>query len=391
MHNEETKTTSAPRRAMHGPGGRGGVAEKPKDFGNAIKKMVHYLHDFVPMIIVALVLASLSSVFSIIGPNKLSDLTDTITEGITLDADKLQDVTNEFSSVMDSDRIQTTLTTIATPSLTDHEIETVLEGDFSASVKNSFARFFNTLNFYRAVVNDPNLDFANHYKIKIGHDHNAYVETRNITQKMLKEVKEEVYALSEFLTVSGRISDYSVKFEFLRNLAPNDKDFGPLTFNPDGTVHFNYYNEKALASKGVFIQSDTNFFKRVMNALFDGPIQQETNSALQEFTIVKNMLEEYRKNMVDEIGNLNNFAFPSKVMLDQWNSDGSRIYSSGSPNLRSLYVGTPLDEMISNTAKLTYNTNKWYKMFKGIGLGLLGVTVLSQFFFGGSKKVDKKK
>ncbi len=260
-----------------------------------------------------------------------------------------------------------------------------------SSVKNSFARFFNTLNFYRAVVNDPNLDFANHYKIKIGHDHNAYVETRNITQKMLKEVKEEVYALSEFLTVSGRISDYSVKFEFLRNLAPNDKDFGPLTFNSDGTVHFNYYNEKALASKGVFIQSDTNFFKRVMNALFDGPIQQETNSALQEFTIVKNMLEEYRKNMVDEIGNLNNFAFPSKVMLDQWNSDGSRIYSSGSPNLRSLYVGTPLDEMISNTAKLTYNTNKWYKMFKGIGLGLLGVTVLSQFFFGGSKKVDKKK
>lgn len=141
MHNEETKTTSTPRRAIHGPGGRGGVAEKPKDFGNAIKKMVHYLHDFVPMIIVALVLASLSSVFSIIGPNKLSDLTDTITEGITLDADKLQDVTNEFSSVMDSDRIQTTLTTIATPSLTDHEIETVLEGDFSASVKNSFRTF----------------------------------------------------------------------------------------------------------------------------------------------------------------------------------------------------------------------------------------------------------
>ena len=38
MHNEETKTTSTPRRAMHGPGGRGGVTEKPKDFGNAIKR-----------------------------------------------------------------------------------------------------------------------------------------------------------------------------------------------------------------------------------------------------------------------------------------------------------------------------------------------------------------
>ena len=140
MHNEETKTTT-PRRAMHGPGGRGGVAEKPKDFGTAIKKMVHYLHDFVPMIIIALVLASLSSVFSIVGPNKLSDLTDAITDGITLDKDTLQNVTNEFSTVMDNNRIETTLATIATPSLTDEEINTILNGDFSIDVKNQFRSF----------------------------------------------------------------------------------------------------------------------------------------------------------------------------------------------------------------------------------------------------------
>lgn len=141
MHNEETKTTRTPRRTMHGPGGPGGVAEKPKDFGNAIKKMIHYLHDFVPMIIIALVLASLSSIFSIIGPNKLSDLTDEITEGITLDANKLQNMTTEFSTVMDKNRITTTVTAIASPSLTDDEIETVLKGDFSPAEKNAFRQF----------------------------------------------------------------------------------------------------------------------------------------------------------------------------------------------------------------------------------------------------------
>lgn len=144
MHKEETKTT-APRRAMHGPGGRGGVAEKPKDFGNAIKKMVHYLHDFVPMIIIALVLASLSSVFSIVGPNKLSDLTDAITEGITLDKDTLQNVTEEFSTTMNNDRIESTIATIVTPSLTDEEIATVLKGDFSVDVQNQFRTFLQNI------------------------------------------------------------------------------------------------------------------------------------------------------------------------------------------------------------------------------------------------------
>ncbi len=272
------------------------------------------------------------------------------------------------------------------------EVSRSFVNDNLSNVKNSFARFFNTLNFYRAVVNDPSLDFANHYKIKIGSDENAYIETRNITQKMLKEVKEEIYALSEFLAVSGRISDYSVKFEFLRNLTPNDKDFGPLSFNPDGSINFKYYNKKALASNGVFIPSDTNFFKRVMNVLYDGPIQPETEAALGEKApMVKNILEEYRKNMVDEVGNLNNFALPSKVMLDQWTKDGARIYSKGSPSLRSLYVGTPLDEMIANSVKLTYNTNKWLKIFGWTTGGLYAFTVLSQLFFGGSKKVDKKK
>lgn len=75
MSNEEVRR---PRRM--GPGPR--VAEKPKDFKSAIKKTISYLHKFMPLIIVALVLASISSILSIIGPNKLKDLTNVITEGL---------------------------------------------------------------------------------------------------------------------------------------------------------------------------------------------------------------------------------------------------------------------------------------------------------------------
>lgn len=58
------------------------VAEKPKDFKTAIRNLVHYLNKLFPLIVVALILSSFSSVLTIIGPNKLSDLTDEITKGL---------------------------------------------------------------------------------------------------------------------------------------------------------------------------------------------------------------------------------------------------------------------------------------------------------------------
>lgn len=58
------------------------VAEKPKDFKSAIRNLVHYLNKLFPLIVVALILSSFSSILTIIGPNKLSDLTDEITKGL---------------------------------------------------------------------------------------------------------------------------------------------------------------------------------------------------------------------------------------------------------------------------------------------------------------------
>lgn len=58
------------------------VAEKPKDLKKALRKMTHYLKKYIPFIVIALVLSALGSVLSIIGPNKLSNLTDEITKGL---------------------------------------------------------------------------------------------------------------------------------------------------------------------------------------------------------------------------------------------------------------------------------------------------------------------
>lgn len=91
MNNEEKQTKR--NIPHHGPGR---VNEKPKDFKLAIKKLVHYLKPFMVPIIVALILSVLSSVLSIIGPNKLSDLTDEISKGLGINTKNMELITNDI-------------------------------------------------------------------------------------------------------------------------------------------------------------------------------------------------------------------------------------------------------------------------------------------------------
>ena len=65
-----------------GPGMRGAPGEKAKDFKSAIKRLFKELKSFRILIFIALVLASLGSVMSIVAPNRLSNLTDEISKGL---------------------------------------------------------------------------------------------------------------------------------------------------------------------------------------------------------------------------------------------------------------------------------------------------------------------
>ena len=61
----------------------GRVPEKSKDFKGSMKKIIKSLSPWRIMIIISLSLAMISAILALIAPNKLSDLTDYITEGIT--------------------------------------------------------------------------------------------------------------------------------------------------------------------------------------------------------------------------------------------------------------------------------------------------------------------
>ncbi len=64
----------------HGPMGRGG--EKPQNFGKSIARLITYCKKYLPAILIAVTLAIVGTIFNIIGPGKLSDITDLIISGL---------------------------------------------------------------------------------------------------------------------------------------------------------------------------------------------------------------------------------------------------------------------------------------------------------------------
>jgi ATP-binding cassette subfamily B protein len=82
--NVNAKDTSLPSVAGGaGPGlllgGRGGG--KAKDMKKTLKRLVAYMKSYMPMIVISLVLVSVGTVFNLIGPNLIREITDLIVEG----------------------------------------------------------------------------------------------------------------------------------------------------------------------------------------------------------------------------------------------------------------------------------------------------------------------
>ncbi|MBD7968267.1 ABC transporter ATP-binding protein [Paenibacillus gallinarum] len=71
-----------------------GSTEKANDFQKTIKKLVVYSKGFTPFIVIALILAIISTAFTVYGPDLLSQLTDTIQKGLftSIDLEAVQKI-----------------------------------------------------------------------------------------------------------------------------------------------------------------------------------------------------------------------------------------------------------------------------------------------------------
>lgn len=109
MNNRDNENKVPQRRMSRSNRGN---FEKPKNLSLTVKKLFSYLKSFMPFIIVALIFAGASSVFSIIGPNKLSDLTDELSKGLVLDKNKIEVISKDISSTLNEENIKEITTKI---------------------------------------------------------------------------------------------------------------------------------------------------------------------------------------------------------------------------------------------------------------------------------------
>lgn len=157
MNNEEEKVTKSPRR---GPGGHGpgGNFEKAKDFKGSMLRLAKELNKFKVLIIIALFLAALGSVLSIMAPNKLSKLTDEISEGLVINSKNLKQIITKTTSSLNEEKMkevipsilemkldQNTMVTIMTSSLISDEDKAIFKEKFASVDQTNQQEMFNMI------------------------------------------------------------------------------------------------------------------------------------------------------------------------------------------------------------------------------------------------------
>ena len=89
---------------MPRPGPR--TNEKSKDFFGSMKRLLKNLNPWKYVVIFALILAMVSAILSLIAPNKLSDFTDIITDGLKPNTTKLEEITTSIMNNFDTVKLQ---------------------------------------------------------------------------------------------------------------------------------------------------------------------------------------------------------------------------------------------------------------------------------------------
>ena len=224
------------------------------------------------------------------------------------------------------------------------------------NVKNSFNWFLAFMDFNRRIATLTNVQ-ALHSGLR-------------------REVKEEMVALSKMMMLQGHAADFATKFYFKRNPFPIE-DYSQIEVNA-GKVVNKYLGHSG--NKRVDIPQNASFFDESMKLMFENALHPETENILKRNAML-DQISSYRADVLNYIGKDYYFAKPKHLVR------GQTMMSSA--NKRFLLLGAAPDEMMSKVGKQAFNSRKWLKMFGGFGAGLLGVSIIAQFFFGRMKTPER--
>ena len=138
---ENKKNVKVP---THGP--HRGVGDKAKDFKGSITRLFKELKSFKVAIFIALILAALGSVLSIMTPNRSSDMVDEIAKGLVVNTKNMKKLTKEISNNFSEDKIGTRMQEILSMNIGPDTMNQVLMNpNISLEEKSKFSLFMQEL------------------------------------------------------------------------------------------------------------------------------------------------------------------------------------------------------------------------------------------------------
>lgn len=183
---------------------RNKVAEKPKDFKKSIARLFKSLGKFRILIISSLILASLSSLLSLVSPNLLKDLTDKISEGVIINTTNLNLLQEDILKNVKEDNFSNEVNNILDLKLDEKAIN---------KIKTSSSVSIEDMEKFNSIINNPNNQNNNIYKeipISI-----YYVLLEDTTYKDILITKEDKI---KFLEVLNGIKKDSKDYSFVKEI-----------------------------------------------------------------------------------------------------------------------------------------------------------------------------
>ncbi len=114
--------------------------QKAENFKEAMKRTIKELKSFHVLIIISLILACAGSILTIFTPNILSDMTDSISDGLKINQDNLDLLTKEMQNQLNDEKMQT----IIKMDLSEENIKKVMHSSsISEEEKSNFNAFLN--------------------------------------------------------------------------------------------------------------------------------------------------------------------------------------------------------------------------------------------------------
>ena len=130
----------------HGPGANMNAPEHAKDFKGAIKRLVKELDRYKVLVIIAFVLAILGSVISILAPDKLSELTDEISEGLVINQENMKKLSTTVEKSVSEDKLSKVIPEMLDINLSSESMASVLSNpSIKAKDKSAFREFTSKL------------------------------------------------------------------------------------------------------------------------------------------------------------------------------------------------------------------------------------------------------